>query len=544
MSRNGGQPEALWQLSIFLIILVVATCLRFYALDQVSLSSDELKNLATCDIKGWLAIIMDYHGNNGGMPPLYPLLLCFTTHLTGDTEFFVRSLSALAGIGALYFIYMTGRDFLAPAAGLLAAAVVAAEFHVILVNRDATLYSLLTLFLLIHNYCFCRLFFSATSYISQPLTFSHTGTQLHFQWNWMPGFPGNARCLAGFWISGLAAFYTSPMALIQLISELLASALLIRQATCFPSWRAGMRSLWLPLLIGMLPWLPMFYKSSQWILQGNLFAFRGTAPVWQQMHDLVPIDPKFHYALIALTGIFLLSIAIINTTFFKRLKKIHPTTNPFCTYLLLQCSVAAISLWLILPASTLSYFYFWSIFIILIVMPVALCIHLIPANKFKYLITGIAVVAILITQIYSNTYYDLYAMGGNADFRLAAKIIHDDEGFMSGKKFVITTSNLFDHYLKLNKITTNNITVLNIDNQLPDYNSSAGNSEFYYLEYLPYDRELQNPTTTFQTLTRQYKKTCMTKLPWLRIVKFSRDAAVENVPQDCRIYLSGVVTLK
>jgi len=539
------EAEQFWHRCALVAILAVAACTRFYALDQISLSSNELANLAVCNVEGWLAMVHQYHANNGGMPPLYPTLLCIVTGLTSDTEFFVRSLSALAGLGGIYFLYITGRDFISPTAGLLAAALMATELRTILVNRDATLYSLLALLLLIHNYCFCRLFFSTDCHTRRPLSLGYRSNAIDFHWSWHPDFPADACCLMGFWMSAALAFYTSPMSLVQILSEVLASAVLIRHSTLFPDWRVAMRSLWLPLLIVMLPWLPMFHKSSEWVLQGHLFAFQSFNIVQEQTRNLMPLDPRFRYTIAALLALFTLFVAARNIKALHWLNNnIFPSGN-WIVFILLQLFIAAISLWLLLPASQLSYVYFWWVFILLLLAPIAVGIDLIPSNLIKNAIIGICVAIVFGMQISSNAYYKLYILGGNADFRLVANIIHDDSHFMSGNKNILMSGDVFKHYLDVTGVITTNTSTISTENAATNIAAAKDNSEFYYLEYSPYDRDMQQQSSAFQALVGQYKSVCSTKLPWLRVIKFSRDtSAADKTARDCRAYLSGVPTLQ
>jgi len=543
MGIRSNEPRgSIWHQAILVSILSVAACVRFYSLDQVSFSADELKNLANCEIKGWLAMIANYHAYNGGMPPLYPMLLYLVTHLTLDTEFFARSLSAMAGLTAIYFIYITGRDFISPLAGLIAAAVMATELRTILLDRDATLYPLLALWCLIHNYYFCKLFFSSDPH--KPLGTYFSATTFHFEWYWRPDYPADAQYLAGFWLSGLAALYTSPMALVLIVSELLVSAYLIKNSGNFTHWRTGMRSLWLPLLIGLLPWLPMAYKNSAWILAGNLFAVQDFSILRQHILNLMPVDVKLQYGLGTLLVIFALTSVIVCIKP-ALLQQRCPHAKYLCAFIGLQLIIALISIEIILPASQLSYLYYLWIFILTLTVPIVIGIDsIIPSPFLKTTIAGFIVLTITILQLNSNAQYKLYSMGGNGDFRLVAKIIHDDEHFMKGNRNIVSSSNLFEHHLQAEGVITNNMAVLNSDNPVSNINNSSGTTEFYYLEYLPFDRDLLNETAAFQSLASQYKKVCMTRLPWILVVQFSRDpSASDNTAQDCRAHLANVVSL-
>lgn len=535
------EAELFWHQCVLVVILVVAACTRFYSLDQLSLSADELVNLSICHTQGWLDMVVA-NQSHSGMTPLYPILLRLFTNLSTNTEFFLRSLSALTGLAAIYFIYITGRDFISPVAGLLAAAIMATEYQLVFVNRDATLYTSLLLWCLMHNYYFCRLFFSGDDYNKRALVIESHGSVIDFTWTWHPRFPADARCLAGFWISGMLAFYTSPMTLIQLSSEVLVSAFLIRRAANhFPHWRSGMNTLWLPLLVAILLWLPMLYRSWLWILQGNLFGFQSPLTLWQHIQAALPNYPALQMLLIALTLLFILFI-----TTHRLLKKNYLLAVPLMYFITLQFGIALISLWLLLPASHLSYLYYWWTFILLIMIPVSSGIDSLPAPAWKKWIVTIAILLVVVVQVKSNAYYKLYAKEKSGDFRLAAKIIHDDQDFIKGHRDIVMSSDLFRHHLEESGILRNNLTLLDVNTPSAGDDSAPENhSAFYYLEYAPYDRQLKNESPAVQALAAQYKVICITQMPWIQVVKFSRDTPVTtNEIQDCRHQLSGAVALK
>jgi 4-amino-4-deoxy-L-arabinose transferase-like glycosyltransferase len=539
MNLAPGETEQFWHQCTLIMILVIAACARFYSLDLLSLSADGLQNLSYCGIEDWWDMAVANH-THSGMTPLYPTLMCQVTAWANNNEFFARAPSALAGLAAIYFIYLTGRDFISPTAGLLAAAIMATEFQAIDLSQDATLYSLLALLCLVHNYCFCQLFFSTNCYQNHPLSISRHGDKRDFHFSWRPAFPADACCMLGFWVSGALAFYTSPMALIQLLSEVLASAFLIKRAAgIFPQWRLAMRSLWLPLFIVILPWLPIFYEYRGWIMDGHLFAFQNLGTLWGHIQEVLPINPALLNICIALTV-----LCVLFMTAFRLLKNRYPTNFPLISFMLFQFGIATVSLWLVLPASPLSYFYYWWMFILLIQIPVAFGIDSTPP-AYRKAIVAIAVTLILVLQIKSNAYYHLYDKEKGGDFRLAAQIIHDDQEFMKTCRDIVMSSSLFEYYLEKNDIKLSNFTVLDAGTALNTRDTSTDHSVFYYLEYAPYDKNLQNETAAVQAFTNQYKKVCMTTLPWIQVIKFSRDVSIaNNEPIDCRTYLSGVVALK
>jgi len=172
-------------------------------------------------------------------------------------------------------------------------------------------------------------------------------------------------------------------------------------------------------------------------------------------------------------------------------------------------------------------------------------IHLIPQPALKNYILAVVLLVILVAQAMSNAKVHLYRIGGYTDFRLVAKIIHDDDDFMHSNKTIYTSSDLFHHYLEADGISTTNLTVLDKNNPPDTFAPSFNNVEFYYLEYLPYDRDLLSESHTFQALSAQYKIRCMTNMKKIRVMKFSRDASAVTTPlQDCRNNLTDVPFLK
>ena len=538
--------ETFWHQCLLVVILVIAACARFYSLDQNSLSANELSNLASCDIQGWFAMITDYRYHTASSPPLFPTLLCETIDLTSRAEFFIRLLSALAGLAAIYVLYITGRDFISPTAGLLAAAALAPNFHqAIVFSREATPFSLQLLVCLIHNYYFCHLFFfsdGSKRSVHKPrsCTVHFTGKHSSFQWIWHPSFPCDGRFLISFWISGAAVLYTSNSTLILIGAELMASIVLLTQYTT-PDFtrRHLLQRLWLPLLAVGVPRLFNLYEIKSWVLAGNVFVLPNITSVWQKLQPLFR-TPFMQNSLIVLSSIFILFL-----TATALLKKNHWLPKRYFAYIAYQLFIALLSLYFVLANDHASHLYFWWLLVLLLMTPLATAITLIPHNHRKTLALNTALLILIIAQVHANEQYKLYKRGGNIDFRLVANIIHEDKNFMNSSKTIYMSSHLFDHYLDSYGITTHHFATIDSTTTVENINPAFNNAEFYYLEHMPYDRALQNESVAFQSLTAQYKTVCQTKMPWLRVVKFSRDpSTMANQTLDCRSYLTETVSLK
>lgn len=102
-------------------ILVVAAFFRFYPFGTVSLSNDELSALIRTRFPSYGAMI-----EHGVLTDFHPagvqsFLYCWTS-LFGEGAFLFRLPFILCGLGSIVLIYLLGRRWFHPAAGLLAAA--------------------------------------------------------------------------------------------------------------------------------------------------------------------------------------------------------------------------------------------------------------------------------------------------------------------------------------------------------------------------------------------------------------------------------------
>jgi len=124
------------------ILLVLAAALRFYRLDAQSLWNDEGTSVALAGRD--LATItrsaaLDIH------PPLYYYLLHAWAGIFGSSEFAVRSLSALAGVGVVAVTWALGRRLFGPIEGLLAGLFAALSAFQVYYAQEARMYIFVTL---------------------------------------------------------------------------------------------------------------------------------------------------------------------------------------------------------------------------------------------------------------------------------------------------------------------------------------------------------------------------------------------------------------
>lgn len=532
MESEKGALDVHWHQCLLVLILAVATCSRFYALDTASLSAAELSNLAMCHVPGWWAMAAQYVAATG-LPPAYPTVMCHVSDWVSGADFFVRAPSALAGVISVYLVYLAGNRFLSPAAGLMGAAVLATDMHSIAVSQEASIYALLALGLTANCYCFSALMFSPSCRVSRPITVGLAGNNYHFQWQWMPTFPCDSRFLLGFWCSAILVFYTSTMSWMLFASELIA-CLFFRSVL-----QKGMfRAMWLPVLLMSLFWLPVIKGYGIWVLQGNLFGWQ-VMPSVQKMMVLVPLNKT-----IQMTQLFLAAAAIV-TLVVCALGLLGKERCFYRGFLALQWIIAMIAICAIPSSSPYSFLYLLPVAFLLMADVLEIVIRRIPFPALQNCVVAVVVVAIMVFQIRSNFQLKLYEHSGVNDFRTAVRILHEDKAFMAGKKNIFTSGNAFSPYLDSYGL----VDKLQIELKGTDSNSAVqtvfANADFYYLEFAEGDIHFNRAYPIFQGLSNQFNTVCTTMMPHIRVTKFSHNIAQSNAQTaDCRMFLPGLPVLK
>jgi 4-amino-4-deoxy-L-arabinose transferase-like glycosyltransferase len=519
--------KKIWETCVLASILVVAACVRFYALDQNGLSASELSSIALCDVQGWVAMVNQFAGNSG-MPPLYPTLLCQITALTSDADFFVRALSAMAGVGLVYATYLLGKEFLSPLTGMLAAVLVATDFQTIVINRDTALYSLFAFFCVLHSYFFCKLILDLDKE-PRPIEIGTAGQRFNIVWKWIPAFPCDARMLLGFWISGVLAFYTSPVALLFFMVEWLASCLFIEKNMR----RQMLQSMWAPVFIALLPWMPVLYDLGKWALKGNLFGVQTVQEILQKTGFLLPGNPAILTVQVILLGISLLAISGFCFWRCYELKQ-----RRFLGFVGMYIVLAPLALGFIKAMEFHSLLYSTCFLAIAMAEPTSFCIRKIPFPWLRNTFVTLAVVVIVVYLTSANVKQKIYLRGGDNGFNQVAKIISADVEFMRGNRKVFISTDLFDHYLHRYGITSQNNILSGKDNPVP-IRKAIDTEHFYVLEYRGQDKDFEQDAPAFATSVEQYTVSCTTRIPRFRIARFSISAAMaDRQPGDCREFLS------
>lgn len=138
MTRRARQP---WCPHVALLVLVLlAAALRFYRLDAQSFWNDEGNSARIAERP--LALILE--GAAGDIhPPGYYLLLHVWRAVAGQSEFALRSLSAMAGVALVALAYRLGRELFGSTIGLQAAWLGALAPLAVYYSQEARMYALL-----------------------------------------------------------------------------------------------------------------------------------------------------------------------------------------------------------------------------------------------------------------------------------------------------------------------------------------------------------------------------------------------------------------
>lgn len=140
MEKSGVQPsvnrQALWQITLITLILLLATFFRTYRFQAAppGLQHDEVftANFATYILNGEFPAFFDA---NGGEEALYPYLTALSIALLGENYFALRLVAVLSGILSIAILYRLAKGLFGPEVALLTAAGVAISFWHIFDSR-------------------------------------------------------------------------------------------------------------------------------------------------------------------------------------------------------------------------------------------------------------------------------------------------------------------------------------------------------------------------------------------------------------------------
>lgn len=138
--RAGGIPVEAW---ILAAIVIAGAALRFATIASQSYWYDEATTVRELHMS--LGGLLHAVAHVESTPPLYYVLAWVWAKVFGTGEAGLRSLSALAGVGAIPVAFVCGRELASRAAGLLAAALTALSPFLIWYSQEARAYMLFAL---------------------------------------------------------------------------------------------------------------------------------------------------------------------------------------------------------------------------------------------------------------------------------------------------------------------------------------------------------------------------------------------------------------
>jgi 4-amino-4-deoxy-L-arabinose transferase-like glycosyltransferase len=251
---------------LLLVILLLASFLRFYRIDGQSFWNDE-GNSARIAERTFDLILEGAAGDIH--PPGYYLLLHGWRALFGQSEYALRSLSAVAGLALAIFTYLLGRHLFGEATGLTAAFLGAISPFAVYYSQEARMYALLAALSAASTYALLRLLTIDRSPVPGPQSLI-PNTQYQVAPHLRPG------TLAAYVLTCAAGLYTH---------YAFPFVLLVHNATFSLWWltatrRSAHRWRWLALWAGAqagvvvlyLPWLPVALKSvTGWSSAGRTY---------------------------------------------------------------------------------------------------------------------------------------------------------------------------------------------------------------------------------------------------------------------------------
>jgi uncharacterized membrane protein len=204
-------------------LTALGAVLRFATLGDQAYHHDEIVT-ASRVLRVGFGHAMDAVGFSESAPPLYYALAWLWTQVTGNGEWGLRFLSALAGTATIPVAYLVGRELRGTRAGVIAAALVATNPMLLWYSQEARAYALLGLF------CALSLLFCVRAVQGggrRDLTWWGVFLALALATHYFAVFPLVAEVLllarrrgrailSGLWIVALAVLLLAPLAIHQM----------------------------------------------------------------------------------------------------------------------------------------------------------------------------------------------------------------------------------------------------------------------------------------------------------------------------------------
>lgn len=152
--RGENELPDIYRLAGFVIVIIIATVLRFYHLNS-QMWLDEYSAILQTIRRPWTEIVSVYPGSASHV--LYELLANWSSTLFGESAFSVRLPAALFGIAGVVVLARLGARIHTNKSGLFIAALMAVSYHHIFFSQNARGYTALIFFFLWSSFLFLQI---------------------------------------------------------------------------------------------------------------------------------------------------------------------------------------------------------------------------------------------------------------------------------------------------------------------------------------------------------------------------------------------------
>ncbi|MCC5627284.1 glycosyltransferase family 39 protein [Nostoc sphaeroides CHAB 2801] len=402
---------------IAFIILIISIFLRFFTLQNQSLWFDEGWSLALSNnttVQENLSEILGLE-NGDKYQPLYYLVLFYWRSAFGNSEFALRSLSALLGVGSVIAIFFTCLRIYGKKHALWSSTLLAVSSFSVFYSQDARPYALLIFIASLQIYFFS---YAINVYKRNTIIFPL-----------------------------LFGIFTAIGAFGSILIIIFSSSLFLSHAIVYKNFKQLLKW-WIPPIIFSSPML-WFYLSSPAasdptatvvtrtglpIIQNMIFVIYGIlvgtsyGPPLEKLREQEKFNVILSYwfhLLIFIIVIAVIFIALLTSLLRHRKRKIYQPTDYFFTSLLVVSFLLAFLFALVTKINWLPRHSFYLCLPVVILIPSAFLHNYQRQNKLDIFpqVTKLATVFLLSMNVYSNFQYYLNPAYAKDDYRSAARYL-------------------------------------------------------------------------------------------------------------------------
>ncbi|MEH2358217.1 glycosyltransferase family 39 protein [Nostoc sp.] len=398
---------------VFLIIIIISIFLRFCLLQNQSLWFDEGWSLALSDSTTFQENLFQIVNREAGdkYQPLYYLVLFYWRSAFGDSEFAIRSLSALLGVGSVIAIFFTSLRVYGKTHALWSSMILAVSSFSVFYSQDARPYALLIFIASLQIYFFS---YSMTEEKSNKII-----PQLFF------------------------GIFTAIGAFGSILTIIFSSALSLSHIIVYRNFKQWIKW-WIPAAIFSSPMI-WFYLSSPAafdptattvtrtglpIVQNIMFVIYGTlvgtsyGPPLEQLRDANRIKFLLDYwpqLLIFITVITVIFIALVTSFLRQRQRERYQRADYLFTSLLVTSFLLTFLFALATKINWLPRHSFYLCIPVIILIPSAFLHNYQRQKKLDIVaqVAKLATISLIIMNVYSNFQYYSNPAYAKDDYRSA-----------------------------------------------------------------------------------------------------------------------------